>query len=737
MKRFSLFVTYAAMNILLVLLPIIAFTAMIYTNAFKQIRNEMITMQTFSLTQAMEGIDNTVEGFTAMSSYASSDSELTPYQLKKGFYSTMSALRRLGMHTVTINMSQVYIYIDSQKMLYGPDGNISLDYFIKLHTFHGEWNRDDLLDLLRNPSDTSLSPSGCTISRNTVRGESYVLLVSPWNNSGVQYGTFIGMIEHAYFQKMLENVLTDHESMAFILDEEGNSLFEVSSGPADKMLENITKLDGSEGRFSLNDKEYTYIQTLSSVNGWRYIVLIPKAKIFESLINENTYQFFIILLLFMACLLAGIVLASHYYKPIRKIWQILLGQPMPETSKTRPSQTTQIQMRVSEIVRQNRSIAHELDEKKESLRQNTLIQLIDGDFQNTGDRFGELKQIGILLTGPCYQVVVLSLGEAVTISLRNEVYQALRTVYSLCVETLQKYIVVLLNTDKAEPGLQEDLERLSAIIKEHGTAYHRMGLGQAYDDPALIHVSYIEALAALESNEKSEVISFDSIFGSSCGKTQVYPDKAQLRLTEAVIQGNVTALAPIIEEISNQLHAAQSSLDCRWFRFSLYSIIHDLLQATQKNPLDSIHWEINRLLHYGDLEDFLEKLNALCVNLAMQVRDSRARKKNDLLSKILCYIDMHYFEADISLTDIAERFNLTNSTLSRLFSDCFEVRFIDYLSDKRLDKSTELLLRTDMGIKEIVTQVGYIDVSSFTRKFTQKYGISPGKYRQNNKRNTV
>ena len=47
-----------------------------------------------------------------------------------------------------------------------------------------------------------------------------------------------------------------------------------------------------------------------------------------------------------------------------------------------------------------------------------------------------------------------------------------------------------------------------------------------------------------------------------------------------------------------------------------------------------------------------------------------------------------------------------------------------------MEKAAELLNDTELSIKEIVSRVGYIDVSSFTRKFTQTYKTSPGKYRK-------
>lgn len=43
----------------------------------------------------------------------------------------------------------------------------------------------------------------------------------------------------------------------------------------------------------------------------------------------------------------------------------------------------------------------------------------------------------------------------------------------------------------------------------------------------------------------------------------------------------------------------------------------------------------------------------------------------------------------------------------------------------RLKKAEDLLLHTDMSIEQISASVGYINVSSFRRKFKQEIGMTP------------
>lgn len=55
--------------------------------------------------------------------------------------------------------------------------------------------------------------------------------------------------------------------------------------------------------------------------------------------------------------------------------------------------------------------------------------------------------------------------------------------------------------------------------------------------------------------------------------------------------------------------------------------------------------------------------------------------------------------------------------------------FTDYLWKLRLDKAKELLRDTEQSIDEISEAVGYLNTSSFRRKFKQATGMTPSQLR--------
>ena len=60
------------------------------------------------------------------------------------------------------------------------------------------------------------------------------------------------------------------------------------------------------------------------------------------------------------------------------------------------------------------------------------------------------------------------------------------------------------------------------------------------------------------------------------------------------------------------------------------------------------------------------------------------------------------------------------------------VNFSVYLEDLRLTEAAHLIEKGESGINEIALEVGYNNQTSFRRAFKKKYGMTPGKFVQEN-----
>lgn len=102
--------------------------------------------------------------------------------------------------------------------------------------------------------------------------------------------------------------------------------------------------------------------------------------------------------------------------------------------------------------------------------------------------------------------------------------------------------------------------------------------------------------------------------------------------------------------------------------------------------------------------------------------------RDDLVRRVQDYIDQHYQRA-LSAKLLADQAGLTERTLLRRFKKATGDTPAAYVQSVRLEHARHLLEVSDLGIAEIVIQVGYEDLSSFTKLFKRKTGLNPGQYR--------
>ena len=60
------------------------------------------------------------------------------------------------------------------------------------------------------------------------------------------------------------------------------------------------------------------------------------------------------------------------------------------------------------------------------------------------------------------------------------------------------------------------------------------------------------------------------------------------------------------------------------------------------------------------------------------------------------------------------------------------MRLVNYIAYVRVDRAKQLLSDTDLPIREIAAQVGFLSSGVFIKTFKKELGITPGQYRTSN-----
>jgi len=109
---------------------------------------------------------------------------------------------------------------------------------------------------------------------------------------------------------------------------------------------------------------------------------------------------------------------------------------------------------------------------------------------------------------------------------------------------------------------------------------------------------------------------------------------------------------------------------------------------------------------------------------------NKANTSQDLLLKpAIEYIADNYTKK-ITIRQLANVCNISESYFSRLFSKCFGKNVTDYINDTRISKAKVLLSNPEVTVNYIARFCGYEDSSYFIKRFKKITGVTPHEYRK-------
>jgi transcriptional regulator GlxA family with amidase domain len=123
-----------------------------------------------------------------------------------------------------------------------------------------------------------------------------------------------------------------------------------------------------------------------------------------------------------------------------------------------------------------------------------------------------------------------------------------------------------------------------------------------------------------------------------------------------------------------------------------------------------------------------------------QIIDSKRGKQNSyanvklhkphsdtLVKQVQEFIEDNFHQS-LPVSELASMVNVTPRTLNRRFQVSVTMRPIEYIQAIRIEQAKRLLESSEVNIKSLAEQVGYEDISSFTRLFKRATELTPKEY---------
>lgn len=376
--------------------------------------------------------------------------------------------------------------------------------------------------------------------------------------------------------------------------------------------------------------------------------------------------------------------------------------------------------------------------------------LLDG-FQRDAEEAdeGELEQAafacGLLKEGESdlkYTVIVASIidEEGKNLTARASVH-GIDTILEKYIRHVSFYsggrVVSLLIAPEADTDkyLHIIVEEISQSVRRIMKMSCLIGVGRSVGSLSHIHEAYIEAMSAIRYSRKNKeevyfISDIERADDFDMEKMQGYIEEVERMIRSGGSQELEAYLKQMFDSLEQE-HISMMEIHFLIVRLVsavsriVYAVVEEegAAQLQKKSPLQSV----DSFENYGAVRS---RCIFFCLAARELIAEQRKKSSTLLCDKALGIIENSYMDQELSLVSVSNEISVSPNYLSALIKRSTGRTFIDLLTKKRIETAKELLLCTNLKIKEISEKCGYNDQHYFSYCFKKYEGLSPNACRQ-------
>ena len=566
--------------------------------------------------------------------------------------------------------------------------------------------------------------------------------------SGENIGSICFFVESSYIDVLMP-AITDDVGGAFLITNSKQEPMYLKIFDEVVSEEQLLQASGTENLFlEFEGKKYLLMSQMSAESGLNYYMLYPE----KSISVQKTSAMLAAVFSIATALFVGLMISFYLSRKSAGSVNEILKEISKETEYYDSHLTvfSHLKLAYSKLVREKSVLSDAIEKQKPFIRSALINRLIYGDYSSPE----ELKKWMVSLGVPwenrelCVLILQFSGGsseminpntswlDSCVISLLEILEQKMPD--SLYINSGESQVILILNEDdmeerafraKAEQYIGKIKEELPTNIAEHMFVYGGSCVKQFSD----IHKSYNQAIHTFrkEKEQFENTIIWDS---DNSDIMPLYPPAdMEMRLNHLVLLGDEKGLHDELRELLNT-YIIQNTMPIylqQLFLTELQIIMFRILPIVnmEKDECREYYQQLEK--HHGSsLLEQITKTIKIYESVCSHVRKKKEGvDSSQIVPAIVAYIERNYGDCNLSLSNVAAAFELSESHLSTIFKQEMGMKFSSYLEGIRIDKAKELLGMTKMKVSEISEQVGYFSVNSFCRAFKRVTGINTSEYR--------
>lgn len=167
-----------------------------------------------------------------------------------------------------------------------------------------------------------------------------------------------------------------------------------------------------------------------------------------------------------------------------------------------------------------------------------------------------------------------------------------------------------------------------------------------------------------------------------------------------------------------------------WFHF--FTDLEIPLKSYTGTDIYEVKQLLKKLLHISNTPDYSPAAADAAGYLILEELSRLSAKDNSsnpaLAARITEFV-RNNIKSGLTVTDVAGHFGYNADYIGKYFKKTHGIGLKDYLSAQRIKLAKDLLLTTDMTVKQISRELGYSEENLFIKFFTYHEKISPSAFK--------
>lgn len=728
LKRTSYLARYFRNYLLIGLCPVALFILCFGLTAMTSLRTEIDNSHYAAFAQFTSSLDHLLSRAELVASHLS-DGEMDLRALREApeeAYPRASLAQMLSVYEDQLQWDvPAMLFVRGVPQVYTADGQMSYQEF--------QHSLAAVADLDQSGFFKAIS----SVTRPTVQrlvgtreqGGAMALLYPIPAMQAVPEATLCFLADGRVLGSMMENCITDLEGNLYLFSNIYQEVFR---------LEALPQLDAPKRLAGVGVQDVGGSVAMRAVlqNGSLSASFVSPRHVFYRRLDQQRRNILLAALgILVLSVAVAFLMSRRSYSPLRNL---VRGIDVP-AGAAMDNEFELLQTHMDDVNRRNSELDRRLSQQQPVVVEACLTKLMQGKLSDAGEAAFHLRCAGIDLEGrACFALLVgVQAGPAADC---DEQLDSLRPhlrgpvpggghAYALDsdVDGLLPVLVACPPAGESDPRSAMAKALLNALMVQPPMRL-MAGAGCLCRDPMQLHDSCMEALAVVREllpGSGSDFACYDQV--SDQAQPLSFPVLDCALLTQSLKQADVQMARKALDKIMDVISRTESFLYAQCLCFDvLNNVLRTIQQLQPSFPAQQVH----ALCGFHTTEEFRRGIQQVIETFCQSYGDIRESRASQMREELIGYVAEHVFQYDFGLDQIAETFHLSQSYLSRFYKQETGFTFTQYVTNLRLDRAKRLLAETGLPLKEIVSQVGYIDTASFVRKFKSCEGVTPGQWRE-------